>query len=118
MHRTGGVPQPGLGLGSKLTTNDALTYLRDVKNKFQDNKEIYDTFLEIMKEFKAQRCVTFGFMACIPKLHLILRDNPCSLVAQKKGLAARLTDVFYCPCTFLVYDVACVLMPLALNVSA
>jgi hypothetical protein len=44
------------GLGQKLTTNDALGYLRDVKNKFQENKETYDTFLEIMKEFKAQRC--------------------------------------------------------------
>ena len=39
----------------KLTTNDALSYLRDVKIKFSDNKEIYDEFLEIMKEFKAQR---------------------------------------------------------------
>jgi paired amphipathic helix protein Sin3a len=44
-----------MGGGPKLTRNDALSYLRDVKNKFQDNKEIYDTFLEIMKEFKAQR---------------------------------------------------------------
>ena len=39
----------------RLTTNDALTYLRDVKNKFADRKDVYDTFLEIMKEFKAQR---------------------------------------------------------------
>jgi paired amphipathic helix protein Sin3a len=39
----------------KLTTNDALSYLRDVKLKFAENKEIYDEFLEIMKEFKAQR---------------------------------------------------------------
>ena len=40
-----------------LTTRDALTYLRDVKNKFKDNKRVYDKFLEIMKEFKAQRYV-------------------------------------------------------------
>jgi len=40
---------------NRLTTNDALGYLRDVKNKFADKKEVYDTFLEIMKEFKAQR---------------------------------------------------------------
>jgi hypothetical protein len=31
--------------------------LRDVKNKFADRKDVYDTFLEIMKEFKSQRCV-------------------------------------------------------------
>lgn len=39
----------------RLTTNDALSYLRDVKAKFADQKHIYDTFLEIMKKFKASR---------------------------------------------------------------
>lgn len=39
----------------RLTTNDALTYLREVKTRFQNDKQVYDTFLEIMKEFKAQR---------------------------------------------------------------
>lgn len=39
----------------RLTTVDALTYLREVKTRFHDRKEIYDTFLEIMKEFKAAR---------------------------------------------------------------
>ncbi len=39
----------------RLTTNDALTYLREVKMRFQNDKQVYDTFLEIMKEFKAQR---------------------------------------------------------------
>ena len=41
---------------NKLTTNDALSYLREVKTRFADDKQIYDTFLEIMKDFKAQRC--------------------------------------------------------------
>jgi hypothetical protein len=41
-----------------------LTYLREVKNRFQDKKEVYDTFLEIMKEFKAQRWVA-GWVAGI-----------------------------------------------------
>eukprot|EP00884_Botryococcus_braunii_P021579 jgi/Botrbrau1/8104/Bobra.0230s0027.1 len=65
--RTGGMP-PGIGVGPKLTTNDALSYLRDVKNKFQDNKEIYDTFLEIMKEFKAQRINTEGVIDKVKQL--------------------------------------------------
>lgn len=39
----------------KLTTNDALTYLKAVKDIFHDNKEKYDEFLEVMKDFKAQR---------------------------------------------------------------
>lgn len=51
MHRPGQAPSAT----GKLTTNDALSYLRDVKLKFAENKEIYDEFLEIMKEFKAQR---------------------------------------------------------------
>jgi hypothetical protein len=46
----------GMGQVHRLTTNDALTYLREVKNRFADKKDVYDTFLEIMKEFKAQRC--------------------------------------------------------------
>ncbi|CAL8471863.1 g11405 [Coccomyxa elongata] len=52
----------------KLTTNDALSYLRDVKVKFQDNKEIYDEFLEIMKEFKAQRINTEGVIRRVKTL--------------------------------------------------
>ena len=39
----------------RLTTNDALTYLREVKERFKDNKAVYDQFLEIMKQFKAQK---------------------------------------------------------------
>ncbi len=41
--------------GRNLTTNDALSYLREVKQRFANQKQVYDTFLEIMKDFKAQR---------------------------------------------------------------
>ncbi|KAJ4826449.1 hypothetical protein Tsubulata_013641 [Turnera subulata] len=52
----GGVPTGGVGGASqKLTTNDALTYLKEVKDMFQDQKDKYDMFLEVMKDFKAQR---------------------------------------------------------------
>lgn len=43
------------GSGQKLTTNDALMYLKDVKDMFLDKKEKYSEFLDIMKDFKAQR---------------------------------------------------------------
>ena len=43
------------GGGNRLTTNDALTYLRDVKEKFKDNRLVYDKFLDIMKDFKSQK---------------------------------------------------------------
>lgn len=43
------------GGAQKLTTNDALAYLKAVKEIFQDKREKYDDFLEVMKDFKAQR---------------------------------------------------------------
>jgi len=43
------------GGGQRLTTNDALAYLKAVKDMFQDKREKYDDFLEVMKDFKAQR---------------------------------------------------------------
>ncbi|KAJ9510671.1 hypothetical protein QJQ45_027522 [Haematococcus lacustris] len=52
----------------KLTTNDALTYLREVKNRFADKKDVYDMFLEIMKEFKAQRVDTAGVIVRVKQL--------------------------------------------------
>ncbi|KAG7586211.1 Paired amphipathic helix superfamily [Arabidopsis thaliana x Arabidopsis arenosa] len=36
----------GGGSAQKLTTNDALAYLKAVKDKFQDKREKYDEFLE------------------------------------------------------------------------
>lgn len=32
-------------------TTGSLKYLKSVKDKFQDNKEKYDTFLEVMKDY-------------------------------------------------------------------
>jgi paired amphipathic helix protein Sin3a len=53
----GGGGVGGGGGGQKLTTNDALAYLKAVKDIFQDKREKYDDFLEVMKDFKAQRFV-------------------------------------------------------------
>ncbi|KAK4429910.1 Paired amphipathic helix protein Sin3-like 4 [Sesamum alatum] len=39
----------------RLTTTDALSYLKTVKEIFQDKRDKYDDFLEVMKDFKAQR---------------------------------------------------------------
>lgn len=44
----------------QLNVNDALVYLDDVKNQFREQPEIYNRFLEIMKEFKSQRIDTPG----------------------------------------------------------
>ncbi|KAI3734669.1 hypothetical protein L6452_14144 [Arctium lappa] len=38
----------------KLTINDALTYLKGVKDMLQDQREKYDMFLDVMKYFTTQ----------------------------------------------------------------
>ncbi|KAG1666398.1 hypothetical protein FOA52_006507 [Chlamydomonas sp. UWO 241] len=53
---------------TKLITSDALQYLRDVKNRFADNRDVYDTFLEIMKEFKERRINTAGVIKRVKAL--------------------------------------------------
>ncbi|KAK7252329.1 hypothetical protein RIF29_36192 [Crotalaria pallida] len=63
-----GQPQMVNGGGQKLTTNDALAYLKAVKDMFQDKKDKYDEFLEVMKDFKAQRLDTTGVIARVKEL--------------------------------------------------
>ncbi|KAL1187808.1 Paired amphipathic helix protein Sin3-like 4 [Cardamine amara subsp. amara] len=58
----------GGGNAQKLTTNDALAYLKAVKDKFQDKREKYDEFLEVMKDFKAQRVDTGGVISRVKEL--------------------------------------------------
>ncbi|KAJ0971557.1 hypothetical protein J5N97_019516 [Dioscorea zingiberensis] len=65
---------------SKLTTNDALAYLKSVKDIFHDKKEKYDEFLEVMKDFKSKRIDTTGVIERVKVLfkgyrHLILGFN-------------------------------------------
>ncbi|XP_039159223.1 paired amphipathic helix protein Sin3-like 2 isoform X2 [Eucalyptus grandis] len=67
MENGGGVVGGG-SASQKLTTNDALTYLKEVKDMFQDQREKYDTFLEVMKDFKAQRTDTTGVIARVKEL--------------------------------------------------
>ncbi|OWM71602.1 hypothetical protein CDL15_Pgr005789 [Punica granatum] len=68
-YRGSGFPiQTSLWFFKKLTTNDALTYLKEVKDMFQDQREKYDMFLEVMKDFKAQRTDTAGVIARVKEL--------------------------------------------------
>ncbi|XP_038715705.1 paired amphipathic helix protein Sin3-like 2 isoform X2 [Tripterygium wilfordii] len=64
----GGTGGGGGDPSQKLTTNDALTYLKEVKDMFQDQREKYDMFLEVMKDFKAQRTDTTGVIARVKEL--------------------------------------------------
>ncbi|XP_071927968.1 paired amphipathic helix protein Sin3-like 3 [Coffea arabica] len=58
----------------KLTTNDALAYLKAVKDIFQDRRDKYDEFLEVMKDFKAQRTDTSGVISRVKELFKGHRD--------------------------------------------
>ncbi|KAK4598272.1 hypothetical protein RGQ29_015659 [Quercus rubra] len=58
----------------KLTTSDALSYLKAVKDIFQDKREKYEDFLEVMKDFKAQRIDTTGVIARVKELFKGHRD--------------------------------------------
>ncbi|CAI8587747.1 unnamed protein product [Vicia faba] len=62
------------GGGQKLTTNDALSYLKAVKDIFQDKRDKYEDFLEVMKDFKAQRIDTAGVIARVKDLFRGHRD--------------------------------------------
>jgi paired amphipathic helix protein Sin3a len=54
---SGGSAAAAAAAGQKLTTNDALVYLKAVKDKFQDNRAKYEEFLEVMRDFKSERSV-------------------------------------------------------------
>ncbi|GMP58130.1 hypothetical protein CsSME_00021912 [Camellia sinensis var. sinensis] len=70
-----GQPQIMAGASTqKLTTNDALAYLKAVKDIFQDDREKYDEFLEVMKDFKAQRTDTTGVIQRVKELFKGYRD--------------------------------------------
>ncbi|KAL5552983.1 hypothetical protein UlMin_040384 [Ulmus minor] len=70
-----GQPQMmGGGGAQKLTTNDALQYLKAVKDIFQDKREKYEDFLEVMKDFKAQRIDTTGVIRRVKELFKGHRD--------------------------------------------
>lgn len=58
----------------RLTTNDALTYLKAVKDIFQDKRDKYDDFLEVMKDFKSQRIDTAGVIVRVKDLFKGHRD--------------------------------------------
>ncbi|KAL6567759.1 hypothetical protein OROGR_001427 [Orobanche gracilis] len=58
----------------RLTTTDALSYLKNVKEIFQDKRDKYDDFLDVMKNFKAQRIDTSGVILKVKELFKGYRD--------------------------------------------
>jgi hypothetical protein len=58
-------------MGRPLNVTDALSYLDAVRNQFQDNPEVYNQFLDIMKDFKSQVCVCSVIVAIPTGLNLL-----------------------------------------------
>ncbi|XP_010471002.1 PREDICTED: paired amphipathic helix protein Sin3-like 1 [Camelina sativa] len=52
----------------KLTTSDALAFVRLVKTQYQYNREIYDRFLKVMKDYRAQRVDTRVLISRVKEL--------------------------------------------------
>eukprot|EP00887_Chlorella_sp_A99_P007276 scaffold2.g7276.t1 len=86
----------------RLTTHDgerrrgprALSYLREVKTRFANNRKVYDSFLEIMKQFKSQMIDTQGVIDKVKELfkghpELILGFNTFLPKARGGGGARR-----------------------------
>ncbi|KAL8506782.1 hypothetical protein ACS0TY_017613 [Phlomoides rotata] len=79
----------------KMTTNDALSYLKLVKENFDAENDIkYDVFLKVMKDFKAQRVELFGgngdlllgFNTFLPKGHEITLPPEDEPLPEKKSV--------------------------------
>ncbi|GLJ50466.1 hypothetical protein SUGI_1075200 [Cryptomeria japonica] len=61
-------PPKNIGGKQKLTNDDALAYLKAVKETFKDRKERYDEFIEVLRDFKAQRIDRTGVIARVKEL--------------------------------------------------
>ncbi|OEL14399.1 Paired amphipathic helix protein Sin3-like 3, partial [Dichanthelium oligosanthes] len=53
---------------ASLTTGDALTYLKSVKETFQDRRHKYEEFLEVMRDFKSSKIDTGGVIIRVKTL--------------------------------------------------
>ncbi|XP_042049041.1 paired amphipathic helix protein Sin3-like 5 isoform X2 [Salvia splendens] len=57
-----------------LTTTDAFSYLKYIKEVFQDNKDKYGEFLDVMRDFKSQRIDTSDVILRVKELFKGNRD--------------------------------------------
>ncbi|THH20510.1 hypothetical protein EW146_g864 [Bondarzewia mesenterica] len=67
-----GTPRPGDG-GRPLNVTDALSYLDAVKIQFAEKPDVYNQFLDIMKDFKSQLIDTPGVIA---RVSMLFQGNP------------------------------------------
>ncbi|KAK8644262.1 hypothetical protein V6N13_123573 [Hibiscus sabdariffa] len=58
----------GGGTSPRRTMDDAVKFLTEVKETFRDQEEKYNMFLEVMKDFRAQRLNTMGVIVRVKGL--------------------------------------------------
>ncbi|EPE10670.1 transcription regulatory protein [Ophiostoma piceae UAMH 11346] len=63
-----GPPGPGVPQGQQPILNDALSYLDQVKVQFHEQPDVYNRFLDIMKDFKSQTIDTPGVISRVSDL--------------------------------------------------
>ncbi|KAK3510185.1 hypothetical protein QTP70_026780 [Hemibagrus guttatus] len=61
-------PTPGQQQFQRLTVEDALSFLDQVKLQFRNQPQVYNDFLDIMKEFKSQSIGTLGVINRVSEL--------------------------------------------------
>ncbi|GLJ50468.1 hypothetical protein SUGI_1075280 [Cryptomeria japonica] len=61
-------PPENLGGKRELTKDDALAYLKAMAVTFKDRKEKHDEFIEVLKDFKAQRIDMTGVITRVKEL--------------------------------------------------
>lgn len=63
--------------GKLLNVQDALVYLDEVKRQFQDKPEIYNSFLDVMKEFKSQKYLHLDLILALIRPVLLSEYQVC-----------------------------------------
>ncbi|KAF5385000.1 hypothetical protein D9615_001214 [Tricholomella constricta] len=84
-------------IGRALNVTDALSYLDAVKVQFQDKPEVYNRFLDIMKDFKSQVIDTPGVIQRVSRLfhgnpYLIQGFNTFLPMGYRIDISADPTD--------------------------
>jgi len=79
------------GNNRPLNVTDALSYLDAVKVQFYDKPDVYNHFLDIMKDFKSQMCVlplTISPFPLVPLSSSVPSRDPSSEVLWHRLIAA------------------------------
>jgi paired amphipathic helix protein Sin3a len=92
-----------------LNVADALTYLDAVKNQFVEQPDVYNNFLDIMKDFKSQVYVVYDFCLTLAEWRLFPRIDTPGVIERVSTLFRGHNDLIQGFNTFLPagYRIVC-----------